>query len=123
MQNPAHAFAAAGNYMVTLTVDDGLCASSTASEITVELSTGIADGASTVHRAWATVQGIVVVHGFTAPEAVELELMDATGRVHVQQRMTADRTVIPSQVLSTGIWFVRLTQGGDQVTLRVPLIH
>lgn len=121
VQNPQHAYAAAGIYTVTLTTDDGVCSSSASDEVTVELSTSVAAATKAEHRAWATPQGIVVEHAFTGKAAVTVELLDATGRVAFTGRMHASRQVLPSDQLANGAWFVRLDNGTERVTLRVPL--
>ena len=118
---PAHAWAAAGTYTVTLGVSDGLCSDQATTDITVELSTGVGQAAAAEHRAWATPQGIAVVHAFTGTEAVTAELLDATGRLVLSRRMSGTRALLPSNDLADGIWFVRLDNGEERVTLRVPL--
>jgi subtilisin-like proprotein convertase family protein len=120
-QNPQHAYAAAGSYTVTLTTDDGVCSSSAIGEVTVELSTSVAAASKAEHRAWAAPQGIVVEHAFTGKAAVTVELLDATGRIAYTGRMNANRQVLPSAQLANGAWFVRLDNGSERVTLRVPL--
>ena len=120
-QNPQHAYAAAGTYTVTLNTDDGVCSSSASGEVTVELSTSVAAASKAEHRAWATPQGIVVEHAFTGKAAVTVELLDATGRMAYAGRMNANRQVLPSAQLANGAWFVRLDNGAERVTLRVPL--
>jgi len=120
-QNPQHAYAAAGIYTVILTTDDGACSSSASGSVTVELSTSVAAASKAEHRAWATPQGIVVEHAFTGKAAVTVELLDATGRIAYAGRMNANRQVLPSAQLANGAWFVRLDNGAERVTLRVPL--
>ncbi|MBK9148864.1 MAG: PKD domain-containing protein [Flavobacteriales bacterium] len=119
--SPVHAWDAAGTYLVTLGVSDGLCSDQATTEITVELSTGTGHAVSSEHRAWATPQGIMVEHAFTGKAAVTVELLDATGRVAYAGRMNANRHVLPSAQLANGAWFVRLDNGSERVTLRVPL--
>lgn len=120
---PTHSYTLPGTYTVVLAVDNGDCMDATSVDITVELSTGISEAAATVHRAWYTPQGIVVTHAFASGQAVRMELIDATGRVALNRTVTSDRTVLPADALSSGIWFVRLTQGGQQATLRVPVLR
>jgi len=121
VQNPMHAFELPGTYTVVLSVSNGDCSDVITADITIELSTSVTETAPAQHRAWAMPQGIVVEHAFGAQTNTRLELLDATGRVVIAQRMGAQRIVIPSDDLASGLWFVRLTSGSDQATLRVPL--
>jgi len=121
VQNPVHAFELPGTYTVVLFIDNGLCTDATSSEIIIELSTSITEVAPMQHRAWATPQGIVVEHAFQSNDAVNVDLLDATGRLVIARRMSAQRMVLPAEGLSSGLWFVRLSNGSSQATLRVPL--
>lgn len=120
-QDPVHTYTFPGTYTVVLSVDNGLCADAVTADITVELSTGAAEAAVRAHRAWATPQGIVVEHAFGGKAAVQVELLDATGRLAFARRATAERMVLPADGLASGLWFVRLTSGDSRHTLRVPL--
>lgn len=120
-QDPVHTYTFPGTYTVVLSVDNGLCADAVSADITVELSTGTAEAVVRTHRAWATPQGIVVEHAFGGQAAVQVELLDATGRLAFARRATAERMVLPADGLSNGLWFVRLTSGDSRYTLRVPL--
>lgn len=122
-QNPTHTYTVPGTYTVVLSVTDGLCSDVTTADITVELSTSIAEAAPATHRAWATPQGIAVQHAFGSNAHARVELVDATGRVVLDRRMTADRVVLPVDGLSNGVWFVRLSNGEQRTTLRVPLVR
>ena len=121
VQNPMHAFELPGTYTVVLSVSNGDCSDVITADITIELSTSVTETDPAQHRAWAMPQGIVVEHAFGAQTNTRVELLDATGRVVIAQRMGAQRIVIPSDDLASGLWFVRLTSGSDQATLRVPL--
>ncbi len=120
---PIHSYALPGTYTVVLSVDNGDCLDATSVDIDVELSTGITEAAAAVNRAWYTPQGIVVTHAFQAGQAVRIELIDATGRVALNRTVVADRTVLATEGLANGIWFVRLTQGAQQATVRVPVLR
>jgi hypothetical protein len=123
-ENPTHTYTLPGTYEVTLVVSYGDCSDATTINVTVELTTGIA-AATTAQpvRAWMAESHLVVEHPYTG--AVQVELMDATGRLHAQRSVNsgAGRILVPSNTLSTGIWFVRVTNAGEQQTLRVPLVR
>jgi hypothetical protein len=122
--SPAYAWSFPGTYTVTHSVDNGACTEVESAEVTVELSTGVASRVGSEHRAWVDGSGIVVVPAFTASAPVGIDLLDATGRVAMQRRLALPgRVVLPADALGTGIWFVRMQQGGNQVTLRVPLVR
>jgi hypothetical protein len=123
-ENPTHTYTLPGTYEVTLVVSYGDCSDATTINVTVELTTGIA-AATTAQpvRAWMAESNLVVEHPYTG--VVQVELMDATGRLHAQRSVNsgAARILVPSNTLSTGIWFVRVTNAGEQQTLRVPLVR
>ena len=54
-----------------------------------------------------------------------IDVIDATGRVHLTRRAAGvpARVFIPTETLSPGIWFLRITNGDVQRTVRVPLIR
>lgn len=120
-----HAWTLPGTYTVTMTVTSGGCTETTTVVITVELNTIVIDGASTVANAWLAGDHIVVQHAFTGSGAVQIDLIDATGRLAMQRTVGAGtaRVLLPAQELATGVWFVRMAQGEEAHTLRVPVIH
>ncbi len=121
-----HTYQQPGTYTVTLTVADALCTDQTSMEITVELATGVSTSnmAGTVN-AWATPGHIVIEHGFNNNSPLRIELLDATGRLHVQRQVAATPglVLLPSEGLATGIWFVRVTNEDTQRTVRVPVVR
>ncbi|MBK6830853.1 MAG: T9SS type A sorting domain-containing protein [Flavobacteriales bacterium] len=64
-------------------------------------------------------------HNYQGVEPLLIEVLDATGRLQAQRKVAAfpGRVTLPAEQLSTGVWFVRLTQGDAQETFRVPLIR
>lgn len=125
-ENPMHIYELPGTYIVTHTVDNGSCLEASTVTITVELSTGSVEVAQPSQaRAWQADDQIVVLHAFTGTGTVIVDLLDATGRL-VMQRSTPAQTVrvlLPASELNTGVWFVRLRQGEEQVTLRIPVMR
>jgi len=69
------------------------------------------------------VDHILVEHAFNG--AVQVELLDATGRLEHSQGSTSGPGVLVLQGndLAAGIWFVRITHAGEQYTMRVPLMR
>ncbi|MEZ4806558.1 MAG: PKD domain-containing protein [Flavobacteriales bacterium] len=120
---PTHTYTVPGTYTVTLTVTLDNCISTTTGTVTATVSTDIATATSTGVNAWGTAQGITVEHGYSTG-VTTIEVLDATGRVHLQRQAEgAGRTLLPGTSLTTGIWFVRVSHGADQHSFRVPLVR
>jgi PKD repeat protein len=121
---PVHAYSLPGVYTVTLVVSYGDCSDEATFEVTVEQNVGVASLTSAAGvRAWATVDHILVEHAFNG--AVQVELLDATGRLEHSQGSAAGpgMIVLQGSDLAAGIWFVRITHAGEQPTVRVPLMR
>jgi hypothetical protein len=122
--NPTHTYTEPGTYTVTLTVSYGDCMDVTTFDVSVELSTSVSSVSSSQPvKAWVNGEQFVVEHSFAGP--VNVELLDATGHLHLQRMAGsgAGRILLPASGLSTGIWFVRVISAGEQHTLRVPLLR
>ncbi len=120
---PTHVFALPGVYTVTMFAFGGDCEDSWSVDVTVQVSTGVAQSTSPVTNVWSDGAHFVVDHGFEGNLAVEV--LDATGRLHVQKSIAAapGRILLPASGLVSGIWFVRLTHQQQQKTFRVPLLR
>lgn len=121
---PVHAYSTPGIFTVTLTVTSGDCSDVTSFDVTVELNTGISTSAAVGVSAWVSSNGFVVEHGFTSG-TVYIEVLDATGRLHATRNVGASpgRVILSHEGLTTGIWFVRVTNGDKQQTFRLPLLR
>ncbi|MEZ4738039.1 MAG: PKD domain-containing protein [Flavobacteriales bacterium] len=123
---PAHAWAVPGTYTVTLTVSDGTCTDTWTDVVVVETSTSISTAAPAVElNAWFANDKFVVEHSFDNGRPVTIEVMDATGRLHITRQVagTPARVNVPADRLSTGIWFVRITNAQSQRTMRIPVVR
>ncbi|MBL7952236.1 MAG: lamin tail domain-containing protein [Flavobacteriales bacterium] len=123
---PTHSWSTPGTYTVVLTMDNGFCTSTWTTSVVVEMSTGIAPvNSATALNAWYANDKFVVEHGFNNGEAVVVEVLDATGRLHLTRKAAGvpARITLPADGLSTGVWFVRVSNAGSQRTVRVPLVR
>ncbi|MCB9178479.1 MAG: PKD domain-containing protein [Flavobacteriales bacterium] len=122
---PSHTYAAPGTYTVALTVTDGDCSDTWTADVMVETSTGIQSNTPAGTNAWFANDKFVVEHAFNNGQPVTIEVMDATGRLHLSRQVvgTPARVNVPAEGLSTGIWFVRVSNAGTSRTMRVPLVR
>lgn len=120
-----HAYSVPGNYTVTMTVEDDLCMASSTMDITVELSTGISGQDRSMFRAWQMQDQLVVELGLEEDGRAVVEVLDATGQLILQRTAAAhtERIFLPVNGLASGVYFIRVTAGGDQRTFRVPVMH
>jgi len=94
--------------------------------VVVETSTSIATNTdATTLNAWYANDKFVVEHNFNNGEAVTIEVLDATGRLHATRKVAGvpARVNINADGLATGIWFVRVSNSATQRTMRVPLVR
>lgn len=125
--NATHTYALPGVYTVTLTVSDGVCSAMYTQEVTVQLTTSVPEPINPVDlvNAWVAGDQLVVEHGFDHGRAVYIAVLDATGKLHIQEQVNGipGRVQLPAHTLSTGIWFVRVTSDQVQRTIRVPVLR
>lgn len=124
--NATHSYALPGVYTVVLTANNGICEASVSQDINVQLSTSVtATPASLVLNVWSAADQLVVEYSFDHGHAVLVDVLDATGRLHIQKQFvgTPGRVSIPAASLGTGVWFVRVTSGKVQQTFRVPVLR
>jgi len=122
---PTHSFATPGEYIVTLSVDDGTCTSSTALSITVETGTGIPTIVGARYNAWVSGNVFVLDHEFNNNEPVMVRIMNTAGQLQEQHRYPASpgRITIPTDDLSEGIWLLRVSNGTSARTFSLPVVR
>jgi hypothetical protein len=89
------------------------------------MSTDIQDLAKRDVRVWAAQDHIVLEHTITQSTPLRIELMDAGGRVHMNVQVPGlpDRVYIPSNTLSSGIWFLVLRSEQATDVYRLPVLR
>src|SRR5690606_6351058 len=120
--DPTHTWSLAGDYPVTLTVDNGACEGSTSSTVIVEVNTGVGGSLGTEGiRVFATADAFIIEpaagHG-----PLRADVLDALGRTVLSQALTG-RTRIAADGLHSGVWLVRVSSSTGQRTFRVPLVR
>lgn len=121
---PVHVFTNVGTYIVTLTAFGNGCSSTTTIEVVVDINTGLEGLSSDAEvNVWSTGSMIIVDHTFSNSDLVNIEVLDATGRLSLRRQVAAapGRITIPGDALATGVWFVRVTNAERQRTFRVLL--
>jgi hypothetical protein len=123
--DPVHAWSAPSTYTVTLSATGGACTDVFSMDISVASATGITSVQRTGDLAvWAGPSDLVIEHAF-GEQPVQVDVYDATGRLAISRSnlVKPGRITIGDQDLGTGVWFVRITSGDVQRTLRVPLLR
>ncbi|HMN06227.1 MAG TPA: PKD domain-containing protein [Flavobacteriales bacterium] len=124
-EQPGHTWATAGTYTVTLTATGGDCSDTFTMEVAVGVNMAVGElQAAADIRAWATPDHIVIEHPF-GNSAVDVDVHDATGRrvmAHSGLKQPG-RILLGNAGLGDGVWFVRITSGEVQHTVRVPLVR
>ena len=118
-----HTYAAPGTYVVSLTVNDGTCSSSTTVTITVGATTGQAEQTTQTTRAWYSNGSILVEHAFNNELPVYVRVLSVTGQVLYDGRYAATpaRITVTNEPLTTGVWFVQVANATDLRTFRIPV--
>ncbi|MCO5276154.1 MAG: PKD domain-containing protein [Flavobacteriales bacterium] len=121
---PQHTWSMPGTYTVTLTMDNGTCATEATEQVVVEVNTGLCPTSPDHLRVFGTQEGIVVERTFgTGP--IQVELMDAVGRTVYNQKLEGGKgsMLVPFGHPAAGLWLVRVTTGDVQRTFRMSLVR
>ncbi|MBL8001529.1 MAG: PKD domain-containing protein [Flavobacteriales bacterium] len=122
---PTHLFTLPGLFNVTLTVEEGDCVAQHTEVIAVSTSTGVTELSTDGVLAWTEGGQFVVQWQGLEASGVQVDLLDAAGRVVAQDRAqgTMGRMTIDGQRLPTGVYLLRLVSGDAQRTVRLPLVR
>lgn len=124
--DPSHAYSDPGIYTVSLTVQGAGCTVVHSVDVNVQLGTSINDAIPfRPNNAWLQNEHIIVEHNFDHGEMVLIEVLDATGKLHMERQFagTPGRILLPAQTLRDGIWFVRIVSGSERQTFKIPLVR
>lgn len=124
--SPIHTYTTPGTYTVTLTVDGASCVASYSTDVVVEFGSAVSDqDISSIVSAWANAGSIIVQHSYSGQGMVQVQVLDATGKMHLEVLHPAvpGRISIPADELTSGIWFVRVVHDEEENTFRIPLMR
>ena len=125
--SPTHIYISPGSYTVTLTATDAAgCSVVHSEEVLVQLGTGLTDeGSTNIVNAWAQNGRLYIDHSYSSPEDLMIEVIDATGKLHIAVKApaTPGRIDLNANALPTCIWFVRVLHDQEKHTFKVPLIR
>jgi PKD repeat protein len=121
---PVHAFELPGNYTVSLTVDDGDCASTDMIEISVDATTGLATIVGPTYNAWVSGDQFVIEHAFDNGQPVLVRIMNTAGQLVQEHRFAGRpaRLTLPTSELASGIWLVRVSNANSARTFSLPVV-
>lgn len=122
---PVHVYSTPGMHTVTLTTTEGECVATHSMDILVSTSTGLDQLVDQAMLAWVEGGHIMVRWDVPGADAIRAEVLDATGRLVLERRVTgsAGRAQLATGELLPGAYLVRLTHGAVQRTFKVALIR
>lgn len=114
-----------GEYTVSLTAISGACSDVFTQQVLIGGATSIHELETGAMAAWYNGRAIVVEHDLQVNGNARIELIDALGKVHAEQRITSSpgRSLMPAEELTDGVWFLRVTNGDQMITARVVVVR
>lgn len=124
-QNPTHTYVVLGEYTVTLIVSADGCSDTLEVVIMVDINTGIESHTPSDTRVWASDELIHITLSDPIHPQLVVQVLDAGGRVHMEQHMAAnsERLLMPSESLSAGVWLVLLRSATKVEAHRVVILR
>ena len=118
-----HVYALPGEYMVTLSLHDGMCDKSLTHTLSVEVAAGVGAHEQDALRAWSTGHSLVLLNG--SGEAGDLRVFDASGRVVATHRVAAgtERSEWSTAGWPVGIYHLEVVSAHGRWTTTLPVGH
>jgi hypothetical protein len=120
---PIHVYALPGVYQVTLVATVGECSAQAEVEVVVNISTAIGELPESMVHAWTDGYRFIVDWRGEAAGALDIDVLDAGGRVVLNDRRNANDGMImlPAARLPNGIYFLRVASPEGIRTFKLPL--
>lgn len=120
---PMHSYSLPGEYMVTLTLNDGECSRTVQHTVSVFVSTGVGATESNGLQAWSTGTAIVLVNN--SDTAGDVQVFDSAGQLVATERLAAgtERMEIDTMDWPTGIYHLSVTNNNGRWTIGLPIVR
>jgi PKD repeat protein len=120
---PEHVYGIPGDYTVTLTLSNGQCSHTVQHNVSVFVTTGVADMDANGLRAWTTGTAIVLVN--EAGQEGDVHVYDAAGHLVATSRLAAGapRLEVPTTDWPAGIYRIAVTSTADRWSVGLPVIR
>jgi hypothetical protein len=114
-----------GDHTVTLTAISGTCTNVFTQVVHISGATAIQEMENGSMAAWFNGNAIIIQHDLAIEGDARVELIDAIGKVHAEQRLTSSPGMlsIPAEELMNGVWFVRITNATSQLSGKLVIVR